>query len=81
MPRAEELAPTPYCGMGCYLWSIQLLAVSYVIGETGEVTPAACSAGIQLHSHLSDKWPVWRLLLKQSKGDVIIFKISQNIKS
>lgn len=56
MPRAEELAPTPYCVMGCYLWSIQLLAVSSVIGETGEVTPAACSAGIQLHSHLSDKW-------------------------
>ena len=67
--------------MGCYLWLIQLLAASSVIGETGEVIPASCSAGFQIHSHLSDKWPVWRVLLKQSKGDVIIFKISQDIKS
>ena len=66
--------------MGCFLWLIQLLAASSVIGETGGVTPAVCSAGIQMYSHLSDKWPVWRVLLKQSKGDVIIFKFSQNIK-
>lgn len=51
MPRAL-LATVEW---DAFLWLIQLLAVRSVIGETGGVTPAVCSASIQMYSHLSDK--------------------------